>query len=222
MQWQWGLCVTILLVASSARAQERRPTDEPPSLAQSAGPTDPERARAIQAQMESDPVLRDDRVNIEVTGKHVRLSGTVDTPEERSHAEALVRESDPTLTVENLLKTTADQPAAPPETPAPPPPPAASRDKVTDTTRRAAHEAEKAATEAGEMITDSWITSKIKAQLMAADGVHASAINVETNDHVVTLRGQVRGEAERRKAERLARETKGVERVIDQMTIRTE
>jgi hyperosmotically inducible protein len=90
------------------------------------------------------------------------------------------------------------------------PPAATTKDKVTEGTKQAAHKAEKAATEAGEMITDGWITSKVKTQLMAADGVHASAINVDTTDHVVTLRGHVRSEAERRKAVKLARETRGV------------
>jgi osmotically-inducible protein OsmY len=211
MQWRYGLCLTVLLAASSAWAQTRRPIDEPPSRAQGAGPTDEERAKSIEAQLQTDPVLRDDQVSIEVTGKRVRLSGTVDTADERSHAEEVVRQSDPTLTVENLLLTNNDRE----------PPAATTKDKVSESTKRAAHKAEKAATEAGEMITDGWITSKVKTQLMAADGVHASAINVDTTDHVVTLRGHVRSEAERRKAVKLARETRGVDRVLDQLTIVT-
>jgi osmotically-inducible protein OsmY len=210
MRWRTGLCMTMMLAASSAGAQDRRPVDEPPSHAEGAGPADAERARAIEAQLQNDPVLRDDPVKIEVTGKHVRLSGTVDTQDERAHAEEVVRQSDPTLTVENLLRTGGEQqPAASTST----------REKVADTTRSAAHKTEKVATEAGEMITDGWITSKIKAQFMAADGIHASAINVDTTDHAVTLRGQVGSEAERRKAEKLARETRGVTKVVDQLTI---
>jgi hyperosmotically inducible protein len=80
---------------------------------------------------------------------------------------------------------------------------------------------EKAATEVGEMVTDGWITSKVKTQLMGADGVHASAINVDTADHVVTLRGTVRTESERRKALKIARETRGVQQVHDQLTVRS-
>jgi osmotically-inducible protein OsmY len=209
MQWRSGLCLTMVLAASNAWAQARKPVDEPPSRAQGAGPTDDERAKAIEAQLQSDPVLRDDQVTIEVRGKTVRLSGTVDTADERSHAEDLVRQSDPTLTVENLLVTSASQDK----------PPAATKDKVSEGAKRTAHKAEKAAEEAGEMITDGWITSKVKTQFMAADGIHASAINVDTTDHVVTLRGHVRSEAERRKAVKLARETRGVDRVIDQLTI---
>jgi osmotically-inducible protein OsmY len=204
----------VLLVGSTAMAREQTPVSDPPARAQGALPTDAERARAILAMLRTDPVLRDDRVAIEVTGKHVRLSGNVDTEDERSHAEAVVRQSDPTLTVENLLKTNEAPPPGETKT-------QSVEHDVKDSTDRAVHKTEKVVNEAGEMVTDGWITSKIKAQLMAADGVHASAINVDTSDHVVTLRGQVRSEAERRKAERLASETKGVERVVDQLTITT-
>jgi osmotically-inducible protein OsmY len=214
MQWRCGLCLTMLLAGSNVWAQARRPANDPPSLAQGGGP-DAERAKAIEAQLRTDPVLRDDQVVIEVTGKRVRLSGSVDTADERAHAEEVVRQSDPTLTVENLLQTTEPPPAAAPTKDKG----EAARDEVKDSTKQAVHKTEKTVNEAGEMITDGWITSKVKAQLMAADGVHASAINVDTNDRVVTLRGEVRSEAERRKAEKLARETRGVDKVVDQLTI---
>jgi len=204
----------MLLAGSNVWAQARRPANDPPSLAQGDGP-DAERAKAIEAQLRTDPVLRDDTLVIEVTGKRVRLSGTVDTGDERTHAEEVVRQSDPTLTVENLLQTTEPPPAAATNKDKG----EAARDEVKDSTKQAVHKTEKAVNEAGEMITDGWITSKVKAQLMAADGVHASAINVDTNDRVVTLRGEVRSEAERRKAEKLARETRGVEKVVDQLTL---
>jgi osmotically-inducible protein OsmY len=211
MRWCRGLCMTVLMVGPTAWAQSGKRAAEPPALAQGS-PTDSERARAIEAQLQTDPVLRDDRVTIEVTGKRVRLSGTVDTDDERSHAEEVVHRSDPTLTVENLLQTNEAPPANKTKS-------EAVEDEVKDNTKRAEHKTEKVVNEAGEMITDGWITSKIKAQLMAADGVHATTINVDTADHVVTLRGQVRSEGERRKAERLARETRGVEKVVNQLTI---
>jgi osmotically-inducible protein OsmY len=204
----------VLLVGSTAWAQAQKPAGEPPELAQGGSPTDSERARAIEAQLQTDPVLRDDPVAIEVTGKRVRLSGRVDTDDERRHAEEVVHRSDPTLIVENLLQTNEAPP--PDKTKA-----EAVEDEVKDNAKRAAHKTENVVNEAGQMVSDGWITSKIKAQLMAADGVHASTINVDTAEHVVTLRGQVRSEGERRKAERLARETKGVEKVVNQLIINT-
>jgi len=207
-----GLCLSLMLFgASGAWAQSRRQLNDAPTHAAGAGPTDSERARSIESQVSTDPVLRDDQITIEVTGKQVRLSGTVDTADERTHAEDLVRQSDPTLTVENLLQTGDDTT----------PPAATTTDKISEGSKRAARKAEKAATEVGEMVTDGWITSKVKTQLMGADGVHASAINVDTADHVVTLRGTVRSEAEHRKALKIARETRGVQQVHDELTVRT-
>jgi osmotically-inducible protein OsmY len=204
------LSLVVLFGASGAWGQARRQLNDPPTRAAGAVPADDERARSIESQVTTDPVLRDDQITIEVTGKQVRLSGSVDTADERRHAEDLIRQSDPTLTVENLLQAGDDTA----------PPAATTTDRVSEDAKRAAHKAEKAATDVGEMATDGWITSKVKAQLIGADGVHASSINVDTADHVVTLRGQVRSEAERRKALKIARETRGVEHVDDQLTLR--
>jgi hyperosmotically inducible protein len=200
------------LGASSAGAQgRRRPIEDLPSRAEGAVPSDTERAKAIEAQLRADPLLRDDEISIDVSGKRVRLGGTVDSADERTHAEDVVRQSDPTLTVENLLQTAGERREGPAA--------ATTQDKVSAGTRRAARKAEKAATEVGEMATDGWITSKIKTQLMAADGVRASAINVDTTDHIVTLRGHVRSESERKKALSIARHTRGVERVVDELEL---
>jgi hyperosmotically inducible protein len=206
MRWRNGLVLWSLLGAPVALAQGRNVTDTP-SHAEGAGPTDGERARALEAAIRSDAVLRDDEINIEVTGKRVRLSGKVDSGDERLHAEEVVRQSDPTLTVENLLQPTSDVAAAPVE------------DKVTAESKRAARKVDKVATEVGDAITDGWITSKVKSQLMAADGVHGSAIAVKTTDHVVTLEGTVRSTAEHRKALTIARETRGVASVVDELRL---
>jgi hypothetical protein len=103
MQWRYGLCLTVLLAASSAGAQTRRPVDEPPSRAQGAGPTDEERAKSIEAQLQTDPVLRDDQVSIEVTGKRVRLSAPSTPPTSAATPRRWCGSPNPTLTVENLL-----------------------------------------------------------------------------------------------------------------------
>jgi hyperosmotically inducible periplasmic protein len=172
---------------------------------------DSERAKMLEAQLHKDTVLSDDAITVTVTGKRVRLAGAVDNDDERRHAEELVWQTDPTLVVENLL--TVPQPQAST---------AAGRavDKAVVETKEAAHKADNAVNEAGDMITDGWITSKVKTQLMGADGVHASAINVDTADHVVTLRGTVRSQAERARVLQIARTTRGVDKVVDEMKLR--
>jgi hyperosmotically inducible protein len=62
---------------------------------------------------------------------------------------------------------------------------------------------------------DSSITAKIKAGLAADSDLNPSNIDVTTNDRVVTLQGRVKTEDAREKAERIARETDGVRRVVN-------
>lgn len=182
------------------------------------GSSDRDRTKALQTQLHGDSQLADNAIKVEVSGKRVRLTGTVDSVEERLHAEEVVLRSDSSLTVENQLQIVGDgktsSPASPTERDAD-----KVRDKVSEDAKKVAHKAAKAANEVGDMANDAWITSKIKAQMMGNDGVHASGINVDTADGVVTLRGNVRSEAERQKALSIARSTHGVVKVADQLTV---
>ena len=72
----------------------------------------------------------------------------------------------------------------------------------------------------GMAIHDAWITTKVKWVFVGADELKGSDINVDTKDHVVTLKGTVKSEAGRAKALALAKDTDGVKRVVDQLTIK--
>jgi hyperosmotically inducible protein len=62
---------------------------------------------------------------------------------------------------------------------------------------------------------DAKITSAIQARLASDGEVNPFKITVTTSDGVVTLKGRVSKADTREKAERYARETDGVQRVID-------
>jgi osmotically-inducible protein OsmY len=49
--------------------------------------------------------------------------------------------------------------------------------------------------------------------------VRARTIDVSTTDHVVTVSGTVRSQGEHDRAVELARETNGVTRVVDHLTV---
>jgi osmotically-inducible protein OsmY len=71
---------------------------------------------------------------------------------------------------------------------------------------------------AGEEVTDAWITTKVKAQFVGVDALKGSDISVDTNQNgVVTLTGTVPNAAARARAIEIARTTKGVHRIVDQM-----
>lgn len=76
-----------------------------------------------------------------------------------------------------------------------------------------------AANKAGEILSDGSLTAKIKSKMALDDSVRARTIDVSTSDHVVTVSGTVRSQAEHDRAVQLARETDGVTRVIDQLTV---
>ena len=71
----------------------------------------------------------------------------------------------------------------------------------------------------GEVMTDGWITSRVSARFVNEDTLKGSDINVDTNDHIVTLKGTVVTSAGRARAGVVARQTEGVRRVINNLTI---
>jgi hyperosmotically inducible protein len=76
------------------------------------------------------------------------------------------------------------------------------------------------ADQAGAALDDGALTAKIKSKMVLDDTVKAAKINVDTVNGVVTVRGTVHTEAERRRAIQLARETNGVKQVVDGLTVR--
>ena len=71
----------------------------------------------------------------------------------------------------------------------------------------------------GEVITDAWITTRVKSKYVGEDLLKDSDINVDTTNHVVTLRGTVMSAAGRARAVAQAKEVEGVHQVVDRLTI---
>jgi len=79
---------------------------------------------------------------------------------------------------------------------------------------------EELAASTGETITDGWITAKVSAKFVDEQLLNGSDINVDTDDHVVNLKGTVASAAAKDRATEIARGTEGVTRVIDQIVVR--
>ena len=69
-------------------------------------------------------------------------------------------------------------------------------------------------------VTAAALTSKIKAKMALDDVVNANEVNVDTEGSVVTLSGNVGSHDEQRRAVRIAQETKGVTKVVNQLRVR--
>ncbi|MGV8960778.1 MAG: BON domain-containing protein [Stenotrophomonas sp.] len=67
--------------------------------------------------------------------------------------------------------------------------------------------------ESVEPVTDTWITTKVKADLLATPHVPGTEVKVETVNGVVTLSGSVGTAAERERAIGVAKGIKGVSKV---------
>ncbi len=65
----------------------------------------------------------------------------------------------------------------------------------------------------GEAVSDTWITTKIKADLASTKDLKSTDISVETNNGVATLTGTVPSDIEQKKAVAAAESVKGVKKV---------
>jgi osmotically-inducible protein OsmY len=123
----------------------------------------------------------------------VTLSGEVDSAEDRAEAVKIASATEGVTRVDDRLRVKGETPGGEP----------AARAREGEGMRQ----------------PDAWLTAKIQAKYFMDDEVKARNIDVDTEAGVVTLRGAVMTEAERRQAVALARNTDGVRDVNDQLQV---
>jgi hyperosmotically inducible periplasmic protein len=183
---------------------------------------------AIDARWEADATLKACKgcdLDIEVTGDVAKISGEVPTAALRTRAARLANVKG-IARVDNQIQVVAPSSVADKtrdglgkaanKT-------ADGVDKAADKTgegvSKAADKTGDAVAKTGEVIDDTWVTTKVKAKYVGEDSVEGSNISVETNHNVVTLSGTVPTETARAAALRIARETKGVKKVVDNLRV---
>ena len=92
-------------------------------------------------------------------------------------------------------------------------------EKTKEGAEKVADKTKEGLSKTGEVITDSWITTRIHSKFIDESLLKDSNINVDTKDHIVTLKGTVMSAAGRARAVEQAKEVEGVHRVIDQLVI---
>ena len=117
------------------------------------------------------------------------------------------------LAIAALALTLAAQPAAA----------AAGDDKKTsqtsERTRDRAEARDEDRRDVGDTLGDAWLVTKVKAQFWDEDALDNSDINVDARDGVIILRGTVASQAGKARAVQVARDTEGVKRVEDRLTV---
>jgi osmotically-inducible protein OsmY len=154
--------------------------------------SDPWITAKVQAKYFLDPDVK--ALDLDVTTRDgvVTLQGAVETEAERRHAVAIARNTDGVRDVRDDLRVGVDAPNEPRGT--------SGRGILAGA-------------------TDPWITTKIQSKYFLDADVKGHRIDVDTRDGVVTLSGTVASTTRRELAEQIARDTDGVTRVINRLTV---
>jgi hyperosmotically inducible protein len=146
---------------------------------------------AVKGKLAADDQVKAYQIDVDTRDKVVTLSGSVDTPAAKSRAVDLARNTDGVTSVTDNITVGGALGSATPAMP----------------------DAQQAT------LSDGGITATVKSKLLGDPDVSGLKIDVDTRDGVVTLKGQVRTQAERDEAIRLTREVDGVKSVQDQLTV---
>lgn len=133
-------------------------------------------------------------INVDTLKGRVTLKGGADSAADKAVATRLAQAVTGVKSVDNRLVVAAAGSEARQEA-----------NRVT-----ASGEVREIAEESGDEIDDAWITSKVKSQLLADTRVSGLAIDVDTEDNIVSLTGTVPSRKARNAAIKIARQTKGV------------
>jgi len=217
--WIAALALGALTVAPAASAQTS-----------TAAKTDDSAIKSrVEARLNNADALKDEHINVSVDNGIVTLKGDVSSEANKTRAAELAKIPGVT-TVENKLEVGHEKGIASKTKDTTTKSAEKTKDatvkgaeKTKDATVKGAKETEKASKDVagttGEAVTDAWITTKIKADYVNEDTLKGSEINVDTNEHIVTLKGTVATAAGKARAEEIAKTTKGVSRVVNTLTI---
>jgi osmotically-inducible protein OsmY len=190
--------------------------------------TDKPLDKQIEKQLKADPSLKHASIHVSVNGNVATLTGTVPTEADKVRAARIAKmgtitEVDNRLVVapERGVKGTTGKVES--KTKEGTAKAKEGSDKAIEKSKEGVDKAwdktKEGVTKAGDEVSDAWLLSKIKMKFMDEGALKGSDINVDVDQHVVTLKGTVPSEAARAKAMEIAKNTDGAKRVIDRLTI---
>lgn len=189
-----GLRAGTALVATVLAAFAMLSVSASASPIQASRMTDESLKDRIEYGLETSPIVKKYDVKVKVTAGAVILSGDVATEAHKAEAARLAKVAG-AVRIQNAIIVDPDEDKS-----------------VADRLKAGLNKT-------GDKITDAWITTKVKWFFVGDDLLKGSDIDVDTKDHVVTLKGTVKSAAGRTRAVALASDTEGVRRVIDELII---
>lgn len=153
----------------------------------------------VKSKMAADDTVKAHEINVDTKNGVVTLTGDVDSPIAKERAVQIARTTDGVREVVDHLTVTEAAPTGG----------LYDRDEVDRGTGNIGD---------NEPITgDPGITAAVKAKLLADSMVSGLRIDVDTENGVVTLTGNVKSKAEADRAVMIARKTDGVTRVVNNL-----
>lgn len=220
----------IFLAAGCTKKDETATTEtgNPPAVAEQR--TDTGITTELKTKITDDELLNDTDISVETNDGVVNLTGSVTNEAQKERAKELATKIDGVKSVnDNLqigeaktaLNNAEDKVEDAAEKTAEKGKDLADKtaDESKDLAHKAANESKDLAHKTGEKVNDASITAEIKLKLAGDDLTDALDIDVDTNNGVVTLNGNVSSQAEADRAVQLAKSVEDVKNVESNLKI---
>ena len=195
--------------------------------------SDPGVTTAVKSKLAADDTVKAYQIDVDTNGGVVTLNGTVPSQAAKDRAVQLARETDgvssvddrlvvnAAMTVDNQARAAGADAAAATQAAG-----QSASDKAADAAekigaaaRATGEAASQAVKDASPVVADAGVTAAVKTRLLADPDVAGLRIDVDTKDKVVTLTGTVKAASQVAEAEKIARETPGVTRVVNNLKV---
>ena len=186
-------------------------------------PTDQTIDDQVESRIKNDSSLKKHTIVVTVDDGVVTLTGTVPTEAESAKAARIANVAGVTRVNNNLIvtKEVKDDVKGTTGTAVEKTKDGAEKvgEKTKDGAEKVGKETKEVLSKTGEVITDSWIVSRVHSKFVGEDLLKDSSIDVDSKDHVVTLNGTVMSAAAKARAVAEAKEVEGVKSVVDHLTV---
>ena len=171
------------------------------------GQTDAGITTNVKTKMAADDTVKAYQIDVDTQNGVVTLKGDVDSVAAKSQAVEIARTTEGVRNVVDQIQVNETAPTG------------GLLESAQQEGRELGDRAGDAANRAGAALSDAAITSAVKAKFLADTTVGGLKIDVDTRAGVVMLNGTVASRAEADRAVMLARETEGVDNVVNNLKV---
>jgi hyperosmotically inducible protein len=164
--------------------------------------------RMVTAKINGDTALVTYRIDVDADADKnaVTLSGSVPTQSLRTKAVELAKSANPNLVITDKIDVKPGD--------------VERKDYNDEMATEARARAKDAGDTIGDSMDDAWIHTKIRSKLVGEGELPGTGVNVDVNNNVVTLRGNVSTREDRAEVEQIAKTTEGVKSVRNQLVVK--